>query len=1094
MAEAERNQARRTAILRMDPDLDVDSIQTSGTLTSSFSQAGPRPGIPEPQGDYDMVLQSGGAQSASKELRIRCQRSGMPDGDAGFVWRYNGDTDWRGCDYPNWVTAWEALTYTTTANAQQDPHIVSLPNGKAIVCYQHGALQVRTQTYAAGSWGAAVTAFTAASTPTHPLHPCMVVLPDDSVLLYHWIEDATEDTAQVRCWRSTDDGATWTLMQPWCLKTAVTLPAGAAGAGVAGYDLRRLRAAYLNGQVLLTMHLLARNTTPTYRDIIQQHASDDVGSWFDLVETWDGSTWRGAQQDVIAAHGRFYVAYIQTTNANSPVVVQELGDAFKPLTDAAVSTVYSTGSYATLDGTNKYVNNIGDCALAVSDQGVLFLMATRVVAGPVYHVLVQRSYDKGSTWADLGLTSLYGGDIYGTWGTTRLKDYSAAWLTGRLLVAHQWEAQTSNYDDSIAIAYLGGYTTVTRPGYIDYPLVDYYTGFKDVWLPFEEPGNDGWTANGAGTDALQAPGELRIVTTTPAAGTRYYDTPAGGLIGSISEGCSVFGDVDPVAGGSLTADNIAVRVRVSNLATADYDVSLRFDNTAVRLYDNNAGATVDTVNIAGRVQFMMSVAQVGAAGYAAVWVRSASTGSDREWTEGPSSTGLTAGAGAARIVQWGHLASADATSDWVQFASTDDSWNGTGLHAVPTNPDDLIPARFSAELVAVDDGVKIRAFDGPGRLTDTWHIDTRYDYEIARLHPAFARSPRLTWRSTATTQQTIAFALDSDALATTESEFGRDTVGIGLIGCNWRTGSFQRWDVGSAAWTTLTTIDLADGHETMNYTRRGRTLIPTASPTDQPFFHTGELTGWIAQLDATTFRKVGWNTEGKWEGNYAGPHLHIQLDDIDDGADPTTGTLRLWAPKAVILVNLLGETGCGYRLVIDNQSNADGYHEIGNLVVGPVHFFGADPSWTRVLTRGVGFTRREASDGTSVSRIVRPEPLTIELQWTEGVDTSNVYAADPDYALNSETGSAEGVATYAGTPWELDGLHRELRGAPCFLIPRVTKDTGTGGDALTLTREHECYYGFLDGEVRLEVIQGEELQSTSGEVIRIASIVFREEV
>ena len=54
------------------PDERV-SVANISAADSSYSQAGPKPGIPTPQADTDLNLEASGTQSASKQLRIATQ-------------------------------------------------------------------------------------------------------------------------------------------------------------------------------------------------------------------------------------------------------------------------------------------------------------------------------------------------------------------------------------------------------------------------------------------------------------------------------------------------------------------------------------------------------------------------------------------------------------------------------------------------------------------------------------------------------------------------------------------------------------------------------------------------------------------------------------------------------------------------------------------------------------------------------------------------------------------------------------------------------------------------------------------------------------
>ena len=73
-------------------------------VSSTYSQAGPEVGIPQPQSDTDLNLKSSGTQSANKKLRITTQEGGFGgDGRASYRWKNETDsaTSWRGWNAPS---------------------------------------------------------------------------------------------------------------------------------------------------------------------------------------------------------------------------------------------------------------------------------------------------------------------------------------------------------------------------------------------------------------------------------------------------------------------------------------------------------------------------------------------------------------------------------------------------------------------------------------------------------------------------------------------------------------------------------------------------------------------------------------------------------------------------------------------------------------------------------------------------------------------------------------------------------------------------------------------------------------------------------
>ena len=211
---------------------------------SIYTQAGPQPGVPVPQGTYDLRLSSSGEQSASKALRILTQRAGNPGPDgASFVWKESTDTNYRGRDIQQ-ISGFETLEFTTSAALKaSDPDAITLADGTVLVARQKligGAYKVRV-TYkapSATSW-TTVDAHTQTSVPTDGYHPAMTLLPDASILLAFWVYDAKADEAQLKTMRSTDDGVTWSTVSSFALDTPLDIQS-TSGAGNAGFEAMRL--------------------------------------------------------------------------------------------------------------------------------------------------------------------------------------------------------------------------------------------------------------------------------------------------------------------------------------------------------------------------------------------------------------------------------------------------------------------------------------------------------------------------------------------------------------------------------------------------------------------------------------------------------------------------------------------------------------------------------------------------------------------------------------------------------------------------------------------------------------------------------------
>jgi hypothetical protein len=200
----------------------------------------------------------------------------------------------------------------------------------------------------------------------------------------------------------------------------------------------------------------------------------------------------------------------------------------------------------------------------------------------------------------------------------------------------------------------------------------------------------------------------------------------------------------------------------------------------------------------------------------------------------------------------------------------------------------------------------------------------------------------------------------------------------------------------------------------------------------------------------------------------------------------------------VVLVNLAGETAQGLRLRIPNQTTVqDGasYFEIGQLVPTIVKVFPEDYSWGRSVAREANVEMLEARDGTKRSRVRGPSRRKVKVGWADGLDTTQVNLAspDPDYIVTSTTAGSEGQGAPAETPYLLDAIHEMEDGehGTVLYIPSFDKSTGAGTDVISLSRPDRFIYGRIQGSLRVESIQGEEI---GDEVVRVAQVTIEEEV
>jgi len=1084
-------------LLIQSPSITAESIWDA---ESSYTQAGNTAGDPEPQQSTEMVLEASGTQDASSSIRVQTLRGGLPGSGpmrAGFGWRNDDSSDWRGWEVPTTAMGWEHIVWTDGTSvgvrSTETPHAVTCPDGTVLVAVQASsyitdwAYQVRVYARDSddGSWSSTA-AYSSDTDWTDGAHPCLVVLPSGRVLCYHWIEDTAANEAQVRCHYSDDSGSTWTQARSHVLDTPVST-VSSPGAGNNGFELGRLRAAYLDGQVSLVAALIANDSTPTYRATFAQYASFDEGMSFELVnDTWNTDSLGGGRHEVIVAGGQFLLLYLSVVD--SLPYIRAIGHASEDY-ESTTATDLDTGSeiWCQLDGSAQYIVN-GDLTACVDEDGAIYCYGRQPTVQE--EGICVRSIDHGTTWEGMGHSPTTSG-LSMWWFTqdtsTHPRDITATCQRGRVVMAHNWDASPGNEDNSLGALYLGGYSSVTLPGWKALPTDLDRVAWTWTWLPFDIPSDCQWSAAGAGTGSL-ASGGLNISTSSNV--LAYYRNPSS----TITEGLIVRAALQTVSGGSLSSDDIAIRLRLAD-GTDDYDISLRFDSIGLRLYDNNAGSPVGNETIDTTAGIEVLIAFSGAS--VATWYRARDTSEDHLWIEGPRSTTLTDDTGspdANNLINFGHLASATAESGWYEVHYVSDEWTGhvstlTGF----SNPDDLHPRNYATSPLRVAEGVSIAAVDGPSVEGDIWHIDTAYAHAITNIFPTVEPSPRIGWRSEDdASEQTIALVLDQTLLGAEESMLGNDLLGLAVYGCNVGAFTLQGYDAGTSAWVSLAIVGTSYGMGGLHWTRRGATVIPTGTAgTSNPYLFFNEFGGGSFKPDtASKVRRIAWHSEGRFGGNATTKLSTITLDGVDgtEGASGTSG--EIWAPNVACVVKLNGARYSGYRLRISAQDTVDGFFELGTVVLGPVVCFGTDYSWGRSLETESNVDLREAPDWTSSSRVLSPSRRIVEFAWVDGIDLTDAFEDDtPDFIYGSTHGSAEPVAAWTDIPLVMEGLHRLLDGAhrPVVYLPRIPKV----GSTVTLTRRAEHIYGRLTSPVRIETVQGGELED---EVVRVATITLREVV
>lgn len=1045
---------------------------------SSYTEAGPRPGIPEPQAATSAVLESAGVMAAAGYLEVRVQRPGTADLASGrglaVVWRPATTGDWRGWDPPGVIMGQEPLEWTGGGVEATPEDACTLADGTVLV-----AAAVKSVTYRVRVYRRHPTTFAWSFVDVYTgdaftlLESALCVL-TDRVILYHWVRDSPTSKGNLRAWSSTDSGATWTLWAPYVLSDDTNL---------ADRTLRRIRAAFDGRNVCIVVwtRLIVGGAV---RERLTQYASSTLGASAALIgETVGGAaaTHAGYQDLVALPGGGFLMVSLPVGLSQQPRWIAA-GSAWDSLV-ATQGTLLVAVAWGVLNGAGEAFDS-GDVALTTTDDGAIFVYSTQASGG---RGEVYRSADAGATWVAVGEGGVGsdGGWQYHGATAERPIDLVVTWWRGRVVMAARYATGADALHASVL--YLGGYSTVTLPG-AALALAD-TTRIQWEWtyLPWRVPGSVGWTAAGLGTETVVL-SELQVTTNLQ---TRTFSrAPVGTLLSFVA-----LLEVEAVTGGSLTTNDITIQLRLAD-TFQDRRLRLRFASTGFRVVDDSGPTTVGDVTYAapGTHQVLIwfgggTIAVANAV--CTVWWRARSMDSDAPWTLGPTSTtlGFVGVPLATHQIQWGHdnIAAGATQSDWrlVMYAYGPNTGAGfTGF----VNPDSLFGRTLVGQPVDIDDGTAVVLRSGPGAYADTWKIRPRFDFEIARLDSRVIGSPRVAWRNVVHgVEQTI--ALVHSTPTGSPSDIGSGAVGLALFGANIRLFELQGWD--GAAWVLLASGDLADTTESLRWERGADSVRPSAAATvgDMPWLDSEECVGGTFEFDTGVTRKIAHNTGGAWRA--VGRKAQLALSGIT-GAEPASGTNgRIWMPSGVLLFTLAAADFGAFRLRIPAQTTADGYYQIGTMVLGPVVSWHQRYGWGRVVRTVPGVEVTETSDRIVRTRQLGPIRREWEIDWTDGYDetpTSPAEAPDPDYYAGSPTPGKRALGAVGAGARLLEGTFRLLDGpaSPLVYLPRVPS-----ADTAMLTRREQFGLCRVANELRRDVVLGDEAAS---EHARITALLLREEV
>ena len=1107
---------RYRGIMRPDPRWEFWGAQSGfydngGTRQVGITSASPHAGIASPSEATDMALRTSGAQT--DDVEIYANRPGLPILDeAGVLWKLasDGNAMRRGKDLPVPQAAWQPIDLSATRFYF---HAVTLPNDKVIECYQDIAGATYTRTLEADAdytWGAEITVDSQAITNGYP---CLLVVPRVDgyrVYLFRWGDDGTD--YQVRRWYSDDDGATWTD-DGWAL--ADTLDASAIT------SRHRLRAAYLNGQILLIGHVLWNATGVTSRERIIQWASSDGGVSFTHVLTSDGTDWdnAGAWIDVTTWRGEFVLGRLIYDGAQASPAFRRLASAWYPWTsgsdDSNPSALTSAQHWGLNPGSGVDATMAeGELAIVTDDVGAIYAYGRHCAGGDDGACAVIRSNDGADSWTIMGKHPIYPaaanngsawwnaaapGVIIST--DNELMNFCAVHQRGRTIVVTSWRRAggggATNYHAAI---YLGGWQNVPMPSLVNAQRPNQRCAWDFNGCGMHLPSEGVWTLTLAGAGA---PSETwtagRIVQTAGAVSSvtndyTFTSTVAQGLIGEWS--------LEVVSGTAF------IEIKTSGSTPIEYDVQVSVTTTQVTLYDKKAAAVIGsayTYSGGGAAGTRIRIRFAVEGDEAVCWTRDDDsalgsqdllTESDRPWVEVARTATLTSAAvDTGMSVRF--ICGASSAVTWDEWMISAGKYTGQGLY---TQPDRL---KYGGDIIEspawLGKGVKASAVTGPTVTGDTWDVATTADYPPNAVLPNVSPSPRHPHRTTTAIGYNDGTARWSWSRSTAAEDMFAPYMAVLLDGLNFgEPAVYLRY---GAAWNLAATV----GYWSFTADRYGDTLVVnTGANANSAVLRRDELVGCLVEEVSGGFvanqARVLENAPGHIDTT-AGLSVPLKLlldrDASGWGAAPV---VRIYPRRALLIIDLqaLSQQVAGIQIRAPLESLDPGpfsppkyppetYYEIATMAAGPLWAFGSTHSWGYRMATEQDTELITAEDGTRISYERSPVRRRWSLTWAEPVSMHDIEAGAPDFIAGKAAGSP--LALLRNTPIDLADQLRALAGSHTPVVYCPSIDTaGTG-------KEEQ----WADGAMVCRIVSSVERDNVVGdeerdEAARVQELILEEEV
>jgi hypothetical protein len=1070
---------------------------------SSFTQQGNVAGDPVPQQDSDLVVQARGTQLAGSDLQIVTRVGGYPSRGAKFTWRDNVDSTSieYGRDAALAVSGVDIVAFTSlTSVGYLYPRAVALDTGRLVVVYtdiqplvQNIKVKYReenTDTYSSAYTVSA--AFTVSS--AHPPKADICKLADGSLLIAIYVlaaeagSSAAPYQAQVKTYRSVDDGETWSLLARAALDESITIDTTGAT-----YQVEKIRVRALGGQILLLLETKYNSTGALIKqNRLHQYGSIDGGSSFVRVTGDADINTNFFSIDLDVLNGEFVLAYIASTTSAHYITMPH---AFFSAHKLQAASAYSTITTDTIATVSTGLLSDGELAMWVDNQTI----QVAVYANLASNLISMLQSTDGKTFYYMGGGTAARAKIFEITDTSAdpLPAYfSGCSVSGRNVLLTNWESTSSTTDNSLFLLYLGGYSNVTLP----FRNRDFYSYQKATWsqiyVPIVLPSTiSSITVAGSGTEALSA-GGLSLSSSGAAPTGHIFYTISDGSLTHYLHGTLCRVRVDPTALGSISGTLQGRRSIILKTGdnTDQYAVRIQISTTQLAAYDMNGAqiGTNITHGFTGGVEILACIFE----NKFHAWYRENDTHSKRKYIALADSSSLSTGGGGFNDTQvsWGHEdkpSSGTMTSTFMETCIAFGSNVGFNLTGGFINPTDLdmIPYPTAGQLQYVAQGASISTADGTARYGDEYQIKTRFLHGWANAWYQNKPTPRLTWRSAsvasgAIAQQTIAISLDGSTAPATEA-LGNSSIAVHLNNINFQTFEIEIYT--GSSWSTFGTYDTGISFP---YDAIGRSIkVRSTAGTTGKYIKYDECSNWTVKLvaDATTkYASILQNSEGSLVdfANSKSPEFLLST------AAPagTTRTATLIPNKATVIMNLGSANIKAIRLKIPSQETADLYFKIGLIQIGALVIPGQQYSRGRTINITANTTLDSTVDGIYYSTNNAPSRRRIRVAWTDAVDIRSLQgdATAPDYW--KIRAADRPIAVQGDVPDLMLGLVNRLQGSihPLLYLPSIEP---TSSANILYTRDDEHALCILDGDVTIDNLIGDELID---EAFRVATISLEE--